>query len=99
MDRWSLVADEIVGADGAAEIRPATCLPIVDDASVAHELLESLGLAYRRVELVPHHPQRAPIGHSRGEGAFGMFQHTLRCANNGVYEIQPFLQYRQLFRF
>ena len=43
----ALIADEIVSADGAAELGPALCAPIIDIAGgLRIERLEALGLAH-----------------------------------------------------
>jgi hypothetical protein len=42
------IADELGGADGAAEIGPAACAPVIDKAGGANERLEALSLANRR---------------------------------------------------
>jgi hypothetical protein len=41
----TLIAHEIVGADGAAEIGPAAGTPIINEASLANETLEALRFA------------------------------------------------------
>src|SRR5262245_40801832 len=43
--RGSLLAREIVGAHGTAQIRPTPHPPDADEAGIAHERLEPLGLA------------------------------------------------------
>ena len=42
-------ADEVVGAHGAAEFRPAARAPVLDEAGLAHIGLEAFRLAHRRV--------------------------------------------------
>src|SRR5204863_483823 len=44
-DRGASIADEVVGADWAAEVGPATRAPVIDESGVPHQRFESLGLA------------------------------------------------------
>src|SRR5947209_2401366 len=43
------MADEITAGCGAAELRPTPGAPVIDNARLAHERLEPLRLAHRRV--------------------------------------------------
>ena len=47
------IADEIVGAHGAAEFRPTAHAPIVGETSLARKRLEALRLAHRRIRRMP----------------------------------------------
>src|SRR5262245_38485992 len=40
------IADEVVGADGPAQIRPTLRAPVVDQAGTARDVLETLRLAH-----------------------------------------------------
>src|SRR5258705_5981526 len=49
------IADEIVGPDGMAQIRPAPHFPVIDDTDIAHQCFEAFRLAHWREGRMPEH--------------------------------------------
>src|SRR5262245_52629204 len=64
--RVCLRADEVVGADGPAEFRPAFCAPIIHEAEFANKGLEPIRLAQSRSidhpQLVDFPRRQEPVG-------------------------------------
>src|SRR5262245_23876757 len=62
---FASMTDEIVTCRGSTEFRPAPDAPIIDNARVAHERLEPLRLAHRRISGSPKIAKNACLDNSR----------------------------------
>jgi hypothetical protein len=58
-----LVADEIVGPNGAAEVGPTMLPPIVDETELPHESLEPLRAALLTILRVPEDLEHGSLRH------------------------------------
>src|SRR5262245_54928282 len=90
------IALEIVGADWLAQVRPPARAPVIDESSIAHECLESLGLPHAGGCWPPGKPERSVI--ALFHRLLIPIEHPFRPARICVDEIQFRVDIRQLGR-